>query len=121
VRDAGATPGGWQVQPEHMLLDIRMADGSRHFGDLPETYDADQPQWHRLREHVGQLPGARLTGFVTDDVTEAWIDFAHRGHTFSLNNQAGEWWFFVEDPACPDDILGQVLEHFELLLGAEHR
>jgi hypothetical protein len=99
-----------------MLLDIRMADGSRHFGDLPETYDADQPQWHRLREHVGHLSGARLTGFVTDDVTEAWIDFAYRGHTFSLNNQAGEWWFFVEDPACPDDLLKHVLEHFELLL-----
>jgi hypothetical protein len=97
-----------------------MADGTRRFGDLPETHDAGHPQWHRLRDHVSQLPGAAVTGFVTDDVAEAWIDFIHRGHAFSINNQAGDWWFFVEDPTCPDAILTQVLDHFEVLLVAEH-
>jgi hypothetical protein len=33
-----------------------------------------------------------------------------------MNNQQGEWWFFVEDPACPDETLEAVLDHFESLL-----
>ena len=103
-----------------MLLDIRMADGTRQFGDLPETRDPDHPQCHRLRDHVDHLAGAELTGFTTDDATEAWIDFTLRHHAFSINNQTGQWWFFVDDPACPDDLLTEVLSHFETLLGAEH-
>ena len=67
------------------LLDLRMKDGSRHFAALPETYDV-----------------------------EAWIDFKYRGHSFTLNNQCNEWWFFVDDPACPDGILRQVVAHFEV-------
>ena len=35
-----------------------------------------------------------------------------------MNNQCGEWWFFVTDPACADEILDAVLLHFETLLGA---
>lgn len=93
-----------------------MADGSRHFGDLPETYDAEEPEWHRLRDGVERLVGARLTAFVTDDVTEAWIGFTYRGHELSINDQHGQWWFFVKDPACPDEILVAVLDHFEGVL-----
>lgn len=93
-----------------------MADGSRHFGDLPETYDSEQPEWHRIKAHVPVLAGAALTAFVTDDVTEAWIDFSFSGQQFSINNQHGEWWFFVEDAGCPDELLLVVLDHFEALL-----
>jgi hypothetical protein len=99
-----------------VLVDMRMADDSRYFGGLPETYDAERPQWDALREHVLLLAGAEPTGFATDRVTEAWIDFAYCGHAFSINNQHGEWWFFVSDPACPDDVMGEVLDHFEGLL-----
>lgn len=98
------------------LIDMRMNDGSRHFGALPETYDVDSPQWYALRDQVGRLAGATLRSFVTDDVTEAWIHFEFRGHEFSINNQHGEWWFFVDDPACPDAILSEVLKHFEWVL-----
>jgi hypothetical protein len=98
------------------LIDMRMHDGSRHFAGLPETYDVASPQWYALRDHVAQLAGASLRGFVTDDVTEAWIDFEFRGQKFSLNNQHGEWWFFVDDPSCPDPVLHEVLDHFERLL-----
>ncbi len=98
------------------VLDVRAADGSRMFGSLPETYDAQNPQWHALRAHVTALPGVSLTSFVTDDVTEAWVDFDYRGHRFAFNNQHGEWWFFVDEPACPDDILREVLEHCEAFL-----
>ncbi len=98
------------------LFDMRMADGSRHFGDLPETYDVAHPEWHRIRDMVPRLAGATLSSFTTDDVTEAWILFEFRGHSFSMNNQHGSWWFFVTDPNCPDDILATVLDHFEALL-----
>lgn len=70
------------------LIDSRMADGSRHFGDLPATQD-----WYAVRAHVAALPGAALTEFICDGVTEAWID-----------------------PACPDSVIATVLTHFAALL-----
>jgi hypothetical protein len=103
----------------HRIIDMRMTDGSRHFGALPETYTTDPPQWYALRDHVALLPGARLSGFATDEIFEAWIDFELGEHRFAINNQSGEWWFFVDDPACPDALLGQVLVHFERLLAPE--
>jgi hypothetical protein len=93
------------------LLNIIMRDGSRHFGDLPQT-----ASWYALRDHVARITGAEVTGFVTDHVTEAWIDFTYKGHRFSVNDQYGDYWFFVEDPACPNDILNEVLFYCSLLL-----
>lgn len=98
------------------LMDLRMHDGSRQFAALPETYDVQHPQWWALRDRIEQLPGAKLQNLVTDNVTEAWIDFTYRGHELSLNNQFGEWWFFVKDPACPDELLREVIAHFEPML-----
>jgi len=60
--------------------------------------------------------GTRCTNTITDEVTEAWIDFRYRGHEFSINNQSGEFWFFVEDPACHPSVLEAVLSHCKLLL-----
>ena len=97
-----------------LLLDLRMHDGSRHFAGLPMT-----TLWYDVRDHVEKLSGAVLTGFVTDHVTEAWIDFTYADHQFSINDQHGEYWFFVQDPACPDAVLLRVLRHFERLLGHE--
>ena len=34
-------------------------------------------------------------------------------------DQFGDYWFFVDDPTCPDAILQQVLDHFETLSTAE--
>ena len=89
-----------------------MNDGSRHFGDLPQTI-----LWYELRTHIKKLEGADITGFITGDVTEAWIDFSYRGHHFSVNDRFGAYWFFVNDPTCPDEILESVLSHCELVLG----
>ena len=94
-----------------LLYNLIMHDGSRHFGDLPQT-----ALWYDVRDHVARLAGATLTGFVTDDVTEAWIDFTYRGHAFSINDQFGDYWFFVNDPNCPAEILCEVLSHFAKLL-----
>ena len=96
------------------FLSIVMNDGSRHFGELPQTV-----LWYELRDHIEVLEGASVTDFVTDHVTEAWIDFSYRGHRFSVNDQFGDYWFFVEDPNCPDEILRAVLSHCELLLGKQ--
>ena len=93
------------------LLNLIMRDGSRHFGDLPQT-----KLWHEVRDHVGQLHRAVLTQFVADHVTEAWIDFTYKGHAFSINDQFGDYWFFVRDPQCPDETLREVIRHFQRLL-----
>ena len=92
------------------LFDYRMEDGSRNFADLPETVFFDE-----LRTHLKGLTGAVETSFLTDWVTEVWLAFDHRGHSFSINNQYGDYWFFVKDPACPDEILTEVIEHFAMV------
>lgn len=95
------------------LIDLRMPDGSRHFGGLPERAGVDPSDWNQLAAAVPKLDGAELSSSVSDEVTEAWIHFRWRGQRFAINNQFGEWWFFVDDPACPDDLLEAVLAHFE--------
>lgn len=64
-----------------------------------------------MAAHAAALASAP-PALLTDDVTETWIDFDYRGHRFSINDQLGSWWFFVEDPACPDPILDAVVTHF---------
>jgi hypothetical protein len=98
------------------ILDIRMHDGSRHFGSLPETVSVTESDMQRLRAHVNLLRGAKVVETLTDNITEAWNDFDYAGNRFTMNNQNGAWWFFVADPTCPDDILRAVLAHFALLL-----
>ena len=89
----------------HQPVRMIMGDGSRFFGDFPETC-----WWEDVRDWVTTIPGAVLTGYVTDHVLEAWIDFTYRGHQFSINNQYESYWFFVDDPDCPDEILASVLD-----------
>jgi hypothetical protein len=98
------------------IVDARMNDGTRRFGELPETYDVTEPQWHKIRDHVARLPGATLAGFVTDDVAEAWVDFDFASHRFSMHNPDGRWWFFVSPAECPEPVLERVLDHFASLL-----
>jgi hypothetical protein len=94
------------------LLNVTMHDGTRQFGELPLRAD-----WYQVRDHVLRLPGATLRDFVCDGVTEAWIDFVYEGHSFTVNDQFGAYWFFVDDPQCPETLLRQVLEHFQQLGG----
>lgn len=93
------------------LLNSSMHDGSRHFAELPETCS-----WDEFHTHIAQLPGVTITEYVTDNVTEMWLDFSFRSHAFTVNNQYGDFLLFVGDPACPDDILTGVVEHCEALL-----
>lgn len=93
------------------LFDMKMKDGSRHFVDMPETVFFDE-----FADHVENLDGAEITEFITDGVMEMWLDFDFRGHKFSVNNQFGDYWFFVQDANCPEEILLEVINHFRKLL-----
>ena len=93
------------------LFDMKMNDGSRHFVDMPEVVFFDE-----FYDHAEKLEDAEITEFITDGVVEMWLDFEFRGHKFSVNNQFGDYWFFVEDAECPDEILLEVAAHFRALL-----
>ena len=83
-----------------------MNDGSRHFLLLPQKCSPI-----RLLLHILFLRGACPTAYVPG-VDESWIGFRYRDHKFSVNNQFGDYWFFVSDPACPDETLHEVETHF---------
>lgn len=93
------------------LFDLKMNDGSRHFVDMPEVVFFDE-----VADHVEKLEGAEITEFITDGVLEMWLEFTFRGHKFFVTNQLGDYWFFVEDANCPDEILLEVAAHFRGLL-----
>jgi hypothetical protein len=82
------------------LLNFIANDGSRHFWSIPETYP-----FTILSEHLSAIPGCAINRFLSDNVVEAWIDFRFMGYVFTVNNQFGEWWFFANDPECPDATL----------------
>lgn len=84
-----------------------MHDASRHFLSLPESEPGNL-----TRDHILKLDGVEVEGYLTDNVTEVWIDFRYKGHSFTINNQFGEYWFFVDDIACPEAVLQIVAEHF---------
>ena len=89
------------------LFDHRMVDGSRNFADLPEVAG-----FGAMREHLKSLKGATEVDYITDQVTEVWIDFERNGYRFSINNQSGWYWLFADDPETPEAELEAVAEHF---------
>ena len=93
------------------LLEIKMNDGSRHFVDMPEVVFFDE-----FYDHTEKFEGAEITEFLTDGVVEMWLDFKFRGHKFTVNNQFGDYWFFVENPECPEEILLEVIAHYSKLM-----
>jgi hypothetical protein len=93
------------------LQDIRAHNGSRQFASLPATQD-----WYVVRDHTHSLSGAALTGFACDGVTEAWIDFTYLGESFTINDQFGEYWFFVSNASCNEQHLLAVKAHWASLL-----
>ncbi|HEY0658408.1 MAG TPA: hypothetical protein VGD05_08035 [Pyrinomonadaceae bacterium] len=92
------------------FLETKMNDGSRHFVDMPAVVFFDD-----FYDHTEKLEGAQITEFLTDGVVEMWLDFKFRGHKFTVNNQFGDYWFFVENPECPEEILLEVIEHYRKL------
>ncbi|MEO7326188.1 MAG: hypothetical protein ABIW82_15285 [Dokdonella sp.] len=93
------------------LLDERMHDGSRHFALLPQTQSP-----LRLLFSVFTLVGAIPRGYLPGLIAGSWLDFRYKGYKFSVNHQYGDFWFFVDDPDCPDSLLTKVASHFAKLL-----
>jgi len=88
------------------LLNNAMSDGSRHFFSMPEGYP-----WEPFRDYLAKLPDIFITDFSTDNITEVWINFSYERHSFTINNQFGEYWFFVSDRNCPDFVLQKIAEY----------
>lgn len=92
-------------------LKIRINAGWRHFVDLPEIVFFDD-----FYDHTEELEDAEITGFDLDGVVEMQLEFEFREHKFFVSNQFGDYWFLVEDPNCPDEILLEIIEHYRQLL-----
>lgn len=43
--------------------------------------------------------------------------FRYKGRRFSINDQYGDFWFFVQDPSCPEALLARVAAHFSAFPG----
>lgn len=93
------------------LFDRKMRDGSRHFVDMPEVVFFDE-----FADHAEELEDAEITEFITDGTIEMWLEFEYREHNFFVNNQLGDYIFFVEDADCDEEILFEVIDHFRQLL-----
>lgn len=87
-----------------MMLDAQitttlMKDGSRHFLSLPESCSSNT-----LKTHLERIPGIRVCDTMQGGF-QWWMSFQCLGWRFSINNPFGEFWFFVEDANCPEEIL----------------
>lgn len=93
------------------LFENKLNDGSRHFVDMPEVVFFDE-----VADHVEELEGAEIIEFITNGVVEMWLEFEFRGHIFTVTNQFGDYWFFVQDANCLEEILLEIINHFRKLL-----
>lgn len=82
------------------LLNHIANDGSRQFAAIPARIG-----WDAMRQQLALQPDVTVTSFITDGVTQATMDFDFRGHQFTMDSQYGEYWIFVSDPDCPDELL----------------
>jgi hypothetical protein len=92
------------------LLDDRTM-GWRLFATRPERVS-----WVRLRRHLDAMPGGALVDVACDRMTEAALVFTYRGHRFGVDLHDGSFRFNVGDPACPDDVLREVLAYADAML-----
>ena len=94
------------------FLDDR-SPGWRLFATRPET-----ASWMRVRRHLNDMPGAAVVDLACDRMNEAALIFTYRGHRFGVDLADGQFRFNVEDPACPDEVLEEVVRYAEQLIGA---
>lgn len=88
-----------------------MKDGSRLFAEFPQSIFFDE--FYDYTKKLGNVANVEI---ITDGIVEMWVDFEYRKNKFSVNNQFGDYWFFVEDANCSDGILLEVCEHFRPIL-----
>jgi hypothetical protein len=68
---------------------------------------------YQLRDHLAGLQGAAITDTIDAPIAGSWIEFTYGGHSFTINEEAGEFVFSVEEPECPQCLLSDVSAHFE--------
>jgi hypothetical protein len=85
--------------------------GRRHFATRPEAVS-----WMRLRRHLNDMPGAVFVDLACDRMSEAALVFTYRDHRFGVDLHDGAYRFTVENPACPGEVLGEVVTYAEQLL-----
>ena len=85
--------------------------GWRHFATRPEAVS-----WMRLRRHLNAMPGADFVDLACDRMNEAALIFTLRDHRLGVDLHEGSYRFTVENPACPDDVLREVLAYADELL-----
>lgn len=86
-----------------------MADGSRHFAELPDIHMA------AFRKHLQKLAEVQFDEETTDGITEWWLDFTYKGQEFTAHETWGCLRVFSNDAKCPPDILTELMGHFWLL------
>jgi len=92
-------------------LKAKLPEDALHFVDFPEVIFFDE-----FGDHVEALEGAEINEFEMDGTFEIWLEFTFRENHFYVNNRLGDYWFFVRDPKCPEEILLEIAEHFRKLL-----
>ena len=70
----------------------------------------------RLRRHFDAMPGGSLVDLACDRMNEAALVFTYRGHRFGIDLHDGVFRFNVEDTACTDDVLREVVTYAEQLV-----
>ncbi|TLD70560.1 hypothetical protein FEM03_12625 [Phragmitibacter flavus] len=99
-----------QPDPFVKLVDHRMPDGSRLFIEFPIRHP-----WSLIHSHLATLDELTITRFVTDDITEGWLDFTFLHHEFTVHDPLDSYLVFVKAPACDIFIQLEILEHLRNL------
>ncbi len=97
-------------------LKENLPEAALHFADFPEVIFFDE-----VLDHVEKLEGTDIKQFEMDGVVEMWLEFTYRKNNFYINNRFGDFWFFVANPECPEEILLEVANHFRKLLETGER
>lgn len=90
-----------------------MADGSLFFAELSGSIS-----WADLGDHLKRIDQLRIMKFVTDGITEAWLDFDYYGQHFTVHCPLDTYFVFAQDFDCPAFMLTELIVHFQKLEGA---
>ena len=94
------------------LLNVLNQDGSRLFGKLPMATSA--PTVWQLCARIRALPGVSHSYAVMlrdRDYDDLLIGFMYAGYDFFIRERDGAYCFLVQQAACGDAVLRQILAH----------
>lgn len=92
-------------------LDEKMEDGSLLFAEL-----SSEISWVDLRNHFERIDQLLIMKFVTDGITEAWLDFYYYDQHFTIHCPLDIYLVFAQDYDCPAFMLNDLLAHFRAVM-----